>query len=108
MRERIEMLRRFLQFLLPAIPCALMFPQGGHHVQTIGLHRRLGSVRATQPREANLIMIPAGTVPIGDNAGQFDELPEFDYTSRVFLMDRTPVTVAQFAAFVKDTGYKTD
>jgi sulfatase modifying factor 1 len=65
-------------------------------------------VRATQPRDADLITIPAGTVPIGDNAGQFNELPAFDYTSRVFLMDRTPVIVAQFAAFVKDAGYTTD
>ena len=63
---------------------------------------------ASQPRDADLIMIPAGSVRIGDNAGPSDELPAFQYASPVFLMDRTPVTVAQFAAFVKDTGYRTD
>jgi formylglycine-generating enzyme len=62
----------------------------------------------THPRDADLIMIPAGTVQIGDNAGPPSEGPVFNYTSRPFLMDRTPVTVAQFADFVKDTGYKTD
>jgi sulfatase modifying factor 1 len=64
--------------------------------------------RASEPRDADLIMIPAGTVQIGDNSGPPGEYPAFQYTSRVFLTDRTPVTVAQFAAFVKDTGYKTD
>ena len=66
------------------------------------------TVRATQPRVADLVMIPAGTVRIGDNAGPADELPEFRYGSGPFLMDRTPVTVAQFAAFVANTGYTTD
>ncbi len=65
-------------------------------------------VRAAQQRDAELIRIPGGAVYIGDNAGPPDERPVFSYTSRGFLMDRTPVTVAQFAGFVKDTGYKTD
>jgi len=72
-------------------------------------HNRLEPrINVTHPRDADLIMIPAGTVQIGDNAGPPSEGPVFNYTSRSFLMDRTPVTVAQFAAFVKDTGYKTD
>jgi formylglycine-generating enzyme len=66
------------------------------------------TLRATRPRDADLILIPAGTVQIGDNAGPPDETPAFWYAASEFLMDRTPVTVAQFAAFVKDTGYKTD
>jgi len=66
------------------------------------------SVRATRPRDADLTPIPAGTVRIGDDAGATDERPSFEFSSAVFLMDRTPVTVGQFAAFVKDTGYKTD
>lgn len=66
------------------------------------------TVRATQPRDADLIMIPAGTVPIGDNDGPPSERPAFQYASRAFLMDRTPVTVAQFAAFVKNARYKSD
>jgi sulfatase modifying factor 1 len=66
------------------------------------------TVRATQPRDADLIMVPVGTVPIGDNDGPPSERPAFQYKSRAFFMDRTPVTVAQFVAFVKDTGYTTD
>jgi sulfatase modifying factor 1 len=53
-------------------------------------------------------MIPSGTVQIGDNAAPMNEGPAYLYRSAAFLMDRTPVTVAQFVAFVKDTGYKTD
>lgn len=66
------------------------------------------SLRAGRSRDTDLILIPAGTVQIGDNSGPPGERPAFKYTSRAFLMDRTPVTVKQFAAFVKDTGYKTD
>jgi formylglycine-generating enzyme required for sulfatase activity len=101
------MLRRILQFLLLAISCALMFLPGGR-VQRLGLNGQLARVRATQRRDADLITIPAGTVQVGDNAGQFDELPAFNYTSRVFQMDCTPVTVAEFAAFAKDTGLGSD
>lgn len=65
-------------------------------------------VRAKEPRNAELVLIPAGTVQIGDDNGSPSERPSFGYASRAFLMDRTPVTVAQFASFVKYTGYKTD
>lgn len=68
----------------------------------------IASIRATQPRSAGMVLIPAATVEIGDNVGPTDEHPAFVYTSHPLLMDRTPVTVAQFAAFVKDTHYKTD
>jgi formylglycine-generating enzyme len=76
--------------------------------QMTGPNRKLSNVQATRPRDADLIVIPPGTVQVGDNAGPPGEYPAFYYTARVFLMDRTPVTVVQFAAFVKDTGYKTD
>lgn len=60
-----------------------------------------------RPRVAALVRIPGGTVQIGDDAGPPDERPAFRYRSSALLMDRTPVTVAQFAAFVHDTGYRT-
>jgi sulfatase modifying factor 1 len=66
------------------------------------------AIGAHKPRNAVMVMIPAGTVQIGDHDGPSGERPTFQYTSRPFLMDRTLVTVAQFTAFVKDTGYKTD
>jgi formylglycine-generating enzyme len=64
--------------------------------------------RPVRPRVADMVLIPAGTVQIGDDAGPPDERPAFLYTARPFLMDRTPVTVAQFAVFVQDTGYRSD
>jgi sulfatase modifying factor 1 len=63
---------------------------------------------ASRARRAELIPIPAGVVQIGDDAAPPDERPAFRYRSAAFLMDRTPVTVAQFAAFTADTGYVTD
>jgi sulfatase modifying factor 1 len=75
---------------------------------TIAPNPKPAGTLAAQPRDADLIAIPAGTVQIGDNSGPPGEYPAFQYTSEVFLMDRTPVTVSQFAAFVKDTRYKTD
>src|ERR1700756_2011703 len=59
-------------------------------------------------RYAELVLIPAGVVSIGDANGPADEQPSFQYTSAAFLMDRTPVTVAQFATFVAATQYETD
>jgi sulfatase modifying factor 1 len=63
---------------------------------------------ATHERDAVLIVIPAGETQIGDNAAPPDERPAFRYRAAAFLMDRTPVTVAQFRAFVEETGYVTD
>ena len=61
-----------------------------------------------QPRDADLVLIPAGTSQIGDSNGPPSERPAFQYSSHAFLMDRSPVTLAQFGAFIRDTGYKTD
>jgi formylglycine-generating enzyme len=65
-------------------------------------------LRALRPRDADLLLIPPGTVQIGDDDGPREERPAFRYASSAFLLDRTPVTVAEFAAFVADTGYETD
>ncbi|MBX3485115.1 formylglycine-generating enzyme family protein [Phenylobacterium sp.] len=59
-------------------------------------------------RQADLVLIPGGTVQIGDNTSQADERPAFIYQAKPLLMDRTPVTVAQFARFVAETGYVTE
>jgi sulfatase modifying factor 1 len=67
-----------------------------------------GVARPKHVRDADLVLIPAGVVQIGDNTAPSDERPAFAYHSAAFLMDRTPVTVAQFQAFVAETGYVTD
>ena len=59
-------------------------------------------------RVADMVLIPAGAVQIGEDAGPPDEVPATRYRSSAFYMDRSPVTVAQFRAFVASTGYRTD
>ena len=59
-------------------------------------------------RDVDLVLVPGGTVQIGDDASQSDERPAFTFKAHALLMDRTPVTVAQFARFVTETGYVTD
>jgi len=59
-------------------------------------------------RDAVLILIPAGRTQIGDDNAPPDEGPSFTSEVTAFLLDRTPVTVAQFRAFVSETGYVTD
>jgi sulfatase modifying factor 1 len=63
---------------------------------------------AATARDADLVPVPGGKVRIGDDAAPSDERPAFDYRAAPLLMDRTPVTVAQFRAFVAETGYVTD
>ena len=95
-----------IRFLKSAhIKAAMSQPARMPTLNTVG---EPAPVHASVPRKAELVFIPAGTVRIGDEDGPPSERPSFQYKSRPFLMDRTPVTVAQFAAFVKDTGYKTD
>jgi sulfatase modifying factor 1 len=60
------------------------------------------------PRDAVLILIPPGRTQIGDDTAPPDERPSFTYETAAFLLDRTPVTVRQFRAFVRETGYITD
>jgi sulfatase modifying factor 1 len=64
--------------------------------------------KATGPRDAVMVTIPGGAVRLGDDAAPPAEGPSFVKTFEPYLLDRTPVTVAQFARFVRDTGYVTD
>jgi sulfatase modifying factor 1 len=64
----------------------------------------LGEADAAPPPT---VPIPAGTFVMGNDAGTEDERPAHPVTLRAFHMDATEVTNAQFAAFVKATGYTT-
>lgn len=55
-----------------------------------------------------MIYIPETTSQIGDDQAPHDERPEFQMHIDDFLLDRTPVTVAQFRNFIEKTGYVTD
>lgn len=58
------------------------------------------------------VRVPAGEFLMGsdkvkDNEAHEDELPQHKLTLPKYLIGKYPVTVAQFAAFVKATGYQT-
>ncbi len=56
-----------------------------------------------------MVWIPGGTFRMGgdNDQAQADEYPKHTVTVNGFWMDKTEVTNAQFAAFVKATGYVT-
>ncbi len=59
---------------------------------------------------AGMVPVPAGTFRFGSDRGYPDERPADGARVPVaaFWIDRTEVTIAQFAAFVRATGYVTD
>lgn len=62
----------------------------------------------TAARDATLVLVPGARTAIGDDAGGPDERPSFTAVTPSLYVDRTPVTVRQFAAFVAATGYVDD
>ncbi|MGY3055635.1 sulfatase modifying factor 1 [Pedobacter sp. UYEF25] len=68
-----------------------------------------GSVTARKRNRTGMKWIPEGTFIMGasDKEGRPDEYPTHLVKVDGFYMDATEVTNAQFAAFVKLTGYKT-
>ncbi|MBX3482972.1 formylglycine-generating enzyme family protein [Phenylobacterium sp.] len=72
-----------------------------------GCARDEAKLAVKSARDADLVLIKGGDVQIGDDASQSDERPAFRYKARDLLLDRTPVTVGQFARFVEETGYVT-
>ena len=59
-------------------------------------------------RDAVMVEIPGARVQIGDDSAPRDERPAFTADIATFRMDRSPVTVAQFAAFVEKSGHVTE
>jgi len=66
----------------------------------------LASPRAVEAIKADLIEIPGGTFQMGRNDGPPQERPEHSVTVPKFFMDRTEVTDAEYAEFVRDTNYE--
>jgi formylglycine-generating enzyme len=54
-----------------------------------------------------MVLVPGGMFPIGSDDFYPEERPVHTVRVFPFLLDRAPVTVAQFARFVEDTGYVT-
>ena len=61
-------------------------------------------------KEVGMVKLPAGEMILGTTLGYPDERPFGEKPSQIksFLIDATEVTNAQFAEFVKQTGYITD
>jgi formylglycine-generating enzyme len=55
-----------------------------------------------------MVFIPGGTTTIGSNNGSPNERPVFETGVEPFLMDKNLITVAEFRAFVEETGYVTE
>jgi sulfatase modifying factor 1 len=55
-----------------------------------------------------MVYVPGGPTQIGSDEGLPDERPTFTVRVEPFFMDKHPVTVAQFRAFVKATDYVTE
>jgi len=56
--------------------------------------------------KADLVEIPGGTFQMGRNDGPPQEQPQHSVTVQPFLMDRTEVTNAEYADFVRDMNYE--
>ncbi len=67
-------------------------------------HREISRI---DPREAPMVAIPGGTFLMGSNSHYPEEKPVHRVTVDGFMMDETPVTNAQFRAFVEATGHVT-
>jgi formylglycine-generating enzyme required for sulfatase activity len=60
----------------------------------------------TNNTKAELIAIPGGTFQMGRNDGPPQEQPQHPVTVQSFLMDRTEVTNAEYADFIRDMNYE--
>lgn len=63
------------------------------------------SVDPTDKIKADLVLIPGGPFQMGRNDGPPQERPVHSVTVQPFYMDRTEVTNAEYAEFVRDMNY---
>jgi len=65
--------------------------------------------RTVAPEGTRLVLIPGGTFVMGDAFGEgvTNERPLHEVTVSDFLLAEAEITVAQFARFVAETGYRT-
>ncbi|MEP9350061.1 formylglycine-generating enzyme family protein [Xanthobacter sp. KR7-225] len=75
----------------------------------MGFTRALGFFRAPAQAQApaGMVRVPGGAFTMGSNRFYPEERPAHPAHVDGFLMDRAPVTNAQFSAFVAATGYVT-
>ena len=83
-----------------ALPAAAMS-------QGLGLAKPLLAPSPECPAPTGEVPVPGGKFTMGMDSALPEESPRREVTVRAFWMDRTEVTNAQFAAFVKATDYRT-
>jgi sulfatase modifying factor 1 len=108
MATRQSVVRWAVVLVAAALLAVPGFSSGASNSQTTGnLTLDLGGGATVK-----LVLIPAGKFMMGSPATEKDrdkdEVQHEVTISKPFHMGITPVTVDQFAAFVKDSGYKTD
>ena len=84
------------------LSCALLFSLASCAENDAGSAKTCSS---TPPRK--MIWVPAGKFTMGEDPHYPEEGPSRTVALRGFWIDAREVTNAQFAAFVKSTGYKT-
>ncbi|MFN2514579.1 MAG: SUMF1/EgtB/PvdO family nonheme iron enzyme [Pyrinomonadaceae bacterium] len=65
-----------------------------------------GTNKTSENIKADLVEIPGGTFQMGRNDGPPQERPEHSATVQKFYVDRTEVTNAEYADFVRETSYE--
>ncbi|MCI0704190.1 MAG: formylglycine-generating enzyme family protein [Planctomycetia bacterium] len=76
-------------------------------VLAVGWYSGDEALREADDTPPEMVLIPGGTFWMGRDKGPEDESPAHEVTVSPFYMDVTEITVGQFAAFVKATGYMT-
>jgi formylglycine-generating enzyme required for sulfatase activity/serine/threonine protein kinase len=99
-----------------ALVVVLVVGGGAAYFVTRSKPASTGVVPTTQPTnpisnpkrgtKADLVEIPGGTFQMGRNDGPPQERPEHTVTVQKFYMDRTEVTNAEYAEFVRDANYE--
>ncbi len=79
----------------------------GIGVLAIGLSTEYDPLHDADKSLPEMVRVPCGTFIMGRDNGPDDENPGHEVTVSAFDMDGTEVTVGQYAAFVRATGYVT-
>ncbi len=62
----------------------------------------------SQAHASEMVRVPAGTLHMGADSGPKEEQPRHTRKVAAFMLDKSPVTVAEFAKWVHATKYKTE
>lgn len=100
-----------MKFLFPFLLLSLLLVACDRKPKTSQSQDAIAAPEATgyMPSTEGMVMIPEGSFLMGGKSEQAyqDELPRHEVRISAFYMDVTEVTNAEFAAFVKATGYLT-